>query len=83
MRTFDFNFQGQTFQAIFRQGHIFYRRDDIASYFQIEPSDAPLEVTAEQGQDILPEQKLDQFRDWHAKAQNTLFELIRVENEVD
>ena len=83
MRTFEFDYQGQTFKAVFRKGHIFYSRKEMATYFGVEPNGTPAEVTAAEGQELIPAQHLDRFREWHSAAQNALFELIRTDNEID
>lgn len=83
MRAFDFDFHGQTFQATFRNGHIFYKREDLTSVFKVEPGGGPKELTAAEGQNLLPPDKQDMFRSWHHTAQNALFEVIRFDNEID
>jgi len=83
MRTFEFDHEGKTFKAIFRQGHIFYNQKEMTAYFGLEPGDAPAEITAAEAQELIPKPQLDRFREWHAAAQNALFTLIRTDNEID
>ncbi|MBC7923044.1 MAG: hypothetical protein H7Z75_18350 [Ferruginibacter sp.] len=83
MRAFEFDFRGQTFEAHFRHGTIHYDPDTLMSYFGVDPGALPDRVTAAQAQSLLPPQQRTLFKEWHATAQDALFELIKLDNEID
>ena len=83
MRAFEFNFRGQTFRAHFRHGLIHYDPDTLTSQFEIDPGALPDRITAVQAQPLLPPQQRALFKEWHATAQDALFELIKLDNEID
>jgi hypothetical protein len=83
MISFQFSFREQIFDAEFVKGQIEYNRETVASYLQMDPSRLPGRVTAVTANAILPPDRLDRFRPWHAAAQDTVFDLIKADNEFD
>jgi hypothetical protein len=83
MIAFQFNFNGQTYDAEFVRGQIEYDRNTVASYLGIESRHLPDRVSALQAPVVIPPDKLNQFREWHAAAQETVFTLIKADNEFD
>lgn len=83
MRSFEFNFRDQVFKGVFQNGAILYDREEMSSFFGIDSSSFPSEVRAAQVQHLLPAEKIDSFKEWHQTSQNTLFEIIKMDNEID
>lgn len=83
MIAFQFNFNEQTYEAEFVRGQIEYDRNTVAAYLSIDPRNLPERVSAVQAPVVIPPEKLNQFRQWHAAAQETVFTLIKADNEFD
>ncbi|MBD0257339.1 MAG: hypothetical protein ICV83_16595 [Cytophagales bacterium] len=83
MIAFQFNHNGQTFEAEFVRGQIEYDRGTVAAYLGLDPRQLPDRVSAAQAPVVIPPEKLNQFREWHSAAQETVFTLIKADNEYD
>jgi len=83
MIAFQFSFKEQTYEAEFVRGQIEYDRNMVAAYLGIDPRNLPERVTAVAAPVVIPPEKLGQFRQWHAAAQETVFTLIKADNEYD
>jgi hypothetical protein len=83
MIAFQFNYNGQTYEAEFVRGQIEYDRRTVAAYLGLDPRQLPDRVSAVQAPVVIPPEKLSQFRQWHAAAQETVFTLIKADNEYD
>lgn len=83
MIAFHFNFREQSFNAEFVKGQIEYSRETVASYLRMDPARLPDRITGVTADSLLPPEKLDMFRPWHAAAQDTVFTLIKADNEFD
>ena len=83
MIAFQFNYNGQTYEAEFVRGQIEYDRRTVATYLNIESRQLAERVAAAQAPVSIPPEKLNDFRQWHAAAQETVFTLIKADNEFD
>jgi hypothetical protein len=83
MIAFQFNHNGQTFEAEFVRGQIEYDRGTVAAYLGLDPRQLPDRVSAAQASVVIPPEKLSRFREWHSAAQETVFTLIKADNEYD
>jgi hypothetical protein len=83
MRTFEFDYQERPFKALFKEGMIRYDWQELADFFGVEPGDKSQQVTSAQALAMLPPSQSKSFREMHKTAQNTLFEIIRIDNEMD
>jgi hypothetical protein len=82
MRTFEFEYENQPFKALFKEGMIRYDWQEIASHFGVE-NPSFQKVTSAEALALIPPDKVDSFRKMHQIAQDTLFEIIRIDNEID
>jgi hypothetical protein len=82
MRTFEFEYENQPFKALFKEGMIRYDWEEIASYFGVE-NPSFQKVTSAEALALIPPDKVTSFRKMHQIAQDTLFEIIRIDNEID
>jgi hypothetical protein len=83
MRTFEFDYQERPFKALFKEGMIRYDWQELAAFFGVAPGDKSQQVTSSQALAMLPPSQSESFREMHKTAQNTLFEIIRIDNEMD
>jgi hypothetical protein len=82
MRTFEFEYENRPFKALFKEGMIRYDWQEIASHFGVgNPSFQ--KVTSAEALALMPPDQATSFRKMHQIAQNTLFEIIRIDNEID